>query len=294
MKTSYAVIAIIACLTCVSVSGQATQEPTKRTVQGTVEVENDCPVALSNVWMEVAENQPPPYRSAIQQEQVEITNRSHRDIKKIGLAIIQEFETGELGIVFPSFANLKTGETRTAVFKGSTKTSFPKLNATLKIRVTGVSFADGTRWVPPRSTELHLFFCTLRHPDTPLLIVKCNNLEKDHRFRLSSRANNIAAFRLGVVKDTPQTFAVKLGEWVNLDAATVVKKNEFEIASSANQTGLKQSDFYPFELFTRYTQRGEAMKIRHGVAMFVAEVKFADGTIWKQDLRREYLIWSER
>ncbi len=127
----------------------------------------------------------------------------------------------------------------------------------------------------------------------PLRITNCKDLENNPRLKLLVKADNIVAYRLGVLKDTPQEFAINLGAWVNLNASNVAKDKEVEITASANQTGLSPQNIYKQEYFTKYTRLGQPTKIYHGVAVFVAAVELADGTIWQQDLRREFLIWDE-
>ena len=295
MKYCFLGITFIALIICTSVSGQPIPIPTKRTIQGTVEVENDCPVALFDASFEALEDQPLLYRSVIHQPQVKITNNSGRDIERVGLAFILEADNGGMMIGTALADKIKAGEMRSAMGMAAISDSNkPKVDTTtLKVRITGISFSDGSRWVPPRSNDVLFVMRTLHQREAPLILMNCKDIETNPHMKLRINAENIVAYRLGIVKDTANEFTVKLAEWRTPDAANLVKGKEIEINTAANQTGINTGDIFKLEYFTRYSRTGHSMKLPHGVAFFVAAVKFADGQVWQQDLRREFLVWNE-
>lgn len=287
-------VSLIALFFSITVLSQTLPESQKRTIEGTVVNELGSPVTLSDASMEVIENQPAPYRSAIVQQQVRISNNTDREIKRIGLVISIESDNGGVGSSLPvvDWTRLKEGGLSIHNMRMSYP-MIPVISETLTIRISGVSFADGSRWVPPRSNDFPMYSYLIRHRNSPLRVFDHRKIANDYRMKMKLTADNIVAYRLGILKDTPQEFSVRLGEWVNLDQATITKNKEIEILGLTEKLGFRKEDIFKPELHTRYSRTGQATKLEHGVAFFVAEVRFADGKVWQQNIAREFLVWDE-
>jgi hypothetical protein len=96
----------------------------------------------------------------------------------------------------------------------------------------------------------------------------------------------IVAYRLGTVKDTPTDFEVKVGKWVELS------ESDRGRGFTDNGTSLGPDDLLPRESDRRILSDGSVITQSFGVGIFVAEVRFAGGRVWHQDLTREALLWE--
>ena len=96
------------------------------------------------------------------------------------------------------------------------------------------------------------------------------------------RDDNLVAYRLGILKDGP-TFEVRLGKWIEL---TDQQKRDRTAVDSGS---LDPDQLFSAESFERCPRGGTELG---GVAFFVAELKFADSRIWRQDLTRDGLLWD--
>lgn len=157
-------------------------------------------------------------------------------------------------------------------------------------RVLAVEFADGSRWVLPRSFDPFPLNCSLSQ-QSPVVFAICKSIAPSYQATLRFHTDNVLAYRLGVVKDTMDSFEVRLGEWVNLPQPPA-KGAEIEIKATDENPSVTQDKIFPQEPHLFQRKRSVARDLKGGAALFVAEVKFADGKSWAQSLKREDLLWG--
>ena len=158
----------------------------------------------------------------------------------------------------------------------------------LTIRVRGVEFEDGTHWAAPRIVSSPLTNPAIQQRGSPLTIRNCNWRNDTYATELWAVEPKIVAYRLGTVKDTTDYFAVRLGKWVELSDGEHDRGSIF----TDDGTSLGPNELFPKESDVRTLSDGRVITQSFGVAIFVAEVRFADGRVWRQDLTRNGLFWS--
>jgi hypothetical protein len=97
----------------------------------------------------------------------------------------------------------------------------------------------------------------------------------------------VVAYRLGVVKDTAGDFEIQLGEWVELNDEQTNQRAIF----ADEATSLKAEQIFPRTAYRGFGGPSREIIEWGGVAIFVAELRFADGRTWQQGLTREALLW---
>lgn len=293
MKFLHPTVSLIALFFSITVLGQAFPETQKRTIEGMVVNELGSPVTLSDASMEVIENQSEPNRSSNVHHQVRILKNTDLDIKTVGLIISMEFDSGSI-ITLPTTVEWKRlNDGRLSIQNMKMSQPEPLITDRLIFRISGVSFTDGSRWVPPRSDNFLMYASSIRNRNSPARISDYRKIANDYRMKLKFTTDNIVAYRLGILKDTPQEFSVRLADWITIDQSVVSKNKEIEILGSTEMLGFKKEDIFKPESHTRYSRTGQVIKREHGVAFFVAEVRFADGKVWQQNIAREFLVWDE-
>jgi hypothetical protein len=115
----------------------------------------------------------------------------------------------------------------------------------------------------------------------------CNWRDDTYSTELWPVEHQIVAYRLGTVKDIPGTFEVRLGKWVELSEEPRTGSSFID-----QGTSLAPTDLLPKESEVRTLSDGRVMTQSFGVAIFVAEVRFADGRVWRQELTRDALLWN--
>jgi len=159
----------------------------------------------------------------------------------------------------------------------------------LIVRVRGAEFEDGTHWAAPRLSSSPLYFPFIRQPGSSLQMLNCQwKGDTYSAWFFPHSSPPIVAYRLGCVKDIPGDFEVKLGRWVE------VSQGEHDRGSSFvdEGTSLGPTDLFPKESEVRTLSGGGVITHSFGVGIFIAEVRFADGRVWRQDLSRNALFWN--
>ena len=160
-------------------------------------------------------------------------------------------------------------------------------NWALTVRVRGAEFEDGSHWAAPRLSSSPLITAQIVRQRSPLYMRNCNWRNDTYVAELRPVEHQIVAYRLGTVKDIPGTFEVRLGKWVELSEEPD-RGNSFVDEGAS----LGVDDLFPKESEVRTLSNGRVMTQTFGVAIFVAEVRFANGRIWRQVLTRDALVWN--
>lgn len=262
-------------------------------VEGLVETAVGCPLVLSEpkcLWPRVITSQDSP--KDVHQE-VKIENISGKAIRRAIVIFCHDEPSGGSTGIISGTDSIKVGES--LLFKGSgyrigvKGRAIEGYNGLFSVTVLAVEFEDGTHWVKPRTANHALTWRSLHSQSAPLIVKQCDNIDEGYRATLLTRSDQIVAYQLGAVKDTPNSFEVQLGEWVTMPETVMPRQTELKISAADPKVSLSQS-----ELFKREQVRRNEVSppFLAGVALFVAEVKLADGTIWKQNLTRDELLWG--
>ena len=263
-------------------------------VEGLVETAAGCPVLLSE----------PKYRrpriltpqDGLQKvyDQVGIENISGKAIRKVIVAFRHDGPKG--GMLRTDDATAAIGVGEKLDFKksyqiGSGDKTIEGYIGVYTALAVAVEFEDGTHWVKPRTTDDPLTWQSLHSQPSPLVVKRCENIDGVYRANLLTRSNQVVAYRLGVLKDFPGNFEIRLGEWMLMPNATTPERVEIIITAGDPEVSLPQAWLFKREN-VRFERLGYPVSQIAGVALFVAEVKLADGTIWKQNLTRDELMWG--
>lgn len=257
----------------------------KSTVRGTVESFAGGPVALSDAWFTIANSDLPHGTLQITGNGVKIQNVSGRTIRTLHLSFAWKLSfTMRVTVVVYGLA---PGETRDYAGKDTVgELRSDAVDMPLNVMPTGVAFEDGSHWAAPRtqswSLGSHLF-----QPIPYLMVRDCQVTDGSYRVSIDNVDPRILAYRLGAIKDTPDSFQVSLGRWVDLSEVQRDEKGSF--VDSGQSLNIVQ----------RSSKDGGAMASRDavgpmesGLAIFVAALRFADGRVWSQDTRRQELLWD--
>lgn len=262
-------------------------------VEGLVETAAGCPVALSEpkcLWPRVITSQNSP--KDVHQE-VKIENLSGKAIRRAVIIFRHDEPSGGGTGIISRTDSIKIGEA--LVFKGAGYRIGVKGKAIegyrgiFSVTTLAVEFEDGTHWVKPRTANHALTWQSLHSQSAPLIVKQCDNIDEAYRATLLTRSDQIVAYRLGAVKDTPNSFEVQLGEWVTIPETVTPRQTELKISAADPKVSLSQSELFKRE---QVRQNDVSPPFLAGVALFVAEVRLADGTIWKQNLTRDELLWG--
>jgi hypothetical protein len=128
--------------------------------------------------------------------------------------------------------------------------------------------------------------------ESPLVVRRCDDIDTNYRAVLETRSDQVVAYRLGVVKDTLTSFDVRLGEWIEMPQPSTPNRTEIAVSATDKNVSLPQSWLFKRERIPFDERLGYRGTRPVGVAVFVAEVKLADGTVWKQALTRNELMWG--
>ncbi|HMV51490.1 MAG TPA: hypothetical protein PLD20_32490 [Blastocatellia bacterium] len=280
---------------CSITFAQAQEPPQNKMilVEGLVETAVGCPIALSEpkcLWPRIVTEQGGP--KDVHQE-VKIENVSGKAIRRAIIIFRHDDPSGGSTGGITGTDSIKVGES--LVFKGSGLRIGVKGKAIegyrgiFSVTTLAVEFEDGTHWVKPRTADHSLTWQALHSQSAPLVVKQCDNIDEGYRATLFIRSDQIVAYRLGVVKDTLNSFEVRLGEWVTMPEIVTPKQTELKISAADPQVSLP----HPWIFKREEVRRNEVSPpFLAGVALFVAEVKLADGTIWKQNLIRDELLWG--
>lgn len=280
-----------------SIAFAQTQEPPQdkmMLVEGLVETAAGCPVELSEPKYRRPRILTPQDGLKEVYEEVKIENISGKAIKKVVVAFRYDGPDG--GMMRLDKATKPIGIGKVLVSKhtyqiGSGDRTVEGYNGVFTALAVAVEFEDDTHWVKPRTPDDQLVVLrqALNNQPSPLVVVRCDNIDESYRAALQTRSNEVVAYRLGVVKDLPNDFEVRLGEWMTMPEAVTPEHTEIKISAADPKVSLPQSWLFKREKVRRNATSGSFLA---GVMLFVAEVKLADGTVWKQNLSREELMWG--
>src|SRR5215471_146619 len=256
------------------------------TVPGTVDVADGSPVSLSDARRVLLKPSlgPDGVSEIVIRTEVTIGNTSGRPIRQLCLDVCY----GGNKTNFTAIYSIGASEVRrhsytTMHLRGGPVPDGPSW--ALTVRVKGAKFEDGTHWAAPRLSSSPLVLPFIRQEETPLTLRNCNWRNDSYSTELWSVEPHIAAYRLGTVKDVPGDFEVKLGKWVDLSEGDHERRSIF----TDSGTSLGPDDLLAKESSQRTLSDGKVITQSFGVAIFVAEVRFTDGRIWRQDLTRDAL-----
>ncbi|MGE0126920.1 MAG: hypothetical protein AB7U82_02355 [Blastocatellales bacterium] len=264
-----------------------------RVVKGYTEVADGCPVTLSDATYLLTEYFGGEQKYKITKESVKITNASARGIAKVIVSF--SFEGGGgMGMIITQAGPIPIGETYNQVSGGYLESPGSHNGHPMIVRPFAVEFADGTHWIAPRTPYNRLRWMSLIKQLGPLTVRECRDLNKSYRAVVKVNLDHVVAYRLGVVKDTPSGFEVRLGRWVDAPQPTASKDGpRFAISANDEVVSLTQAEiFRPEKHIATYRDRTSSTDYC-GVALFVAGVRLADGTVIEQNLDRNELLWGE-
>lgn len=263
-------------------------------VEGSVETFAGCPVILSEPKYLRPRIITPQDGMVKVYEEVKIQNLSGKAIRKVIVGFRHNGPDG--GMMRGDTETKPIGVNDELAFKhtykiGSGDKSSEGYNGVFTALVIAVEFEDNTHWVKPYTAgdQLIMMAQSLNRQPAPLVVSRCENIDESYRATLLTRSDQVVAYRLGVVKNLPNNFEVRLGEWMAMPDAVTPERTEIKISAADPKVSLPQAWLFKREKVRRNEFTGSFLA---GVALFVAEVKLADGTIWKQYLTRDELMWG--
>ena len=272
-------------------AGQTSETLQSEIVSGRTEMSDGSPVALTEANYTLTETVSREERFKKTRESVKLTNLTERAIKQTIVCFSFEGHGG-FGRVSVPTGPIPAGETISFVSTGS-RSGATSNDGDFVVRLLGVEFTDGTHWIAPRTVFSPLYSQSLGHQAAPLVIRQCREINKSYQAELLLEQTSVVAYRLGVVRDTPDRFEVRLGRWVEVPSTAQTKQDRFTVTANDSILSLMPAEIFPREKQVMLLLDGTQTTGYYGVALFVAEVKLADGTNWKQDLRRAELLWGE-
>lgn len=285
-------ILIVSVLFLVSLSptlaGQSSQSVERHTVPGAINLVPESPVQMAEPSYTLERAARAPYQLQIVDDAVTVTNTSGRDIRR--LMLVFSYKPGAIYGGVESRAavdQLRAGESRQVQSGTTIREVSESLGWGLTVTPTGAEFADGSYWAPPRDGRRPLLMDYLSQPASYLSVRKFKWTDNAYQAMLQVGNARVVAYRLGIVKDTADDFEVRLGEWVELNDEQTIQRAVF--ADEAKS--LTADQVFPREAYRRPAGPGKEVIDWGGVAIFVAELRFADGRTWQQGLTREALLW---
>jgi hypothetical protein len=264
---------------------QGVQSNAVTRVEGAVEPAYGSPVRLSDPSYRVVETDSKPKRLQLIGNTVTVENISGRRIRRLHLKFTFAHDNGGSVEGNEAVDRLAVGESRVlgrSILKMSWFASSNDLELT--VRPTGAEFEDGSHWAAPRDVKHPLLRETLSQPRSHLIIRQLSWVNDSYEAVLEIGQERVVAYRLGVVKDTPNSFEVRIGKWIDLKEADGLKFTD-------NSVSLSPGQVFAREIYSLFTRGGKEITHPGGVAIFVAELRFANGRIWQQDTSRDALFW---
>lgn len=254
-------------------------------VEGAVETAYGTPVRLSDPGYKVVESDSKPRKLQIIGHTVRIENLSGRRIRRLHLKVTFAHGTGGSVEGNEVEDEIAIGESRVLDRSNFNMSWFAERNdLALTVRPTGAEFEDGSHWAAPRDVKHPLYGETVSQPTSHLIIRQLSWVNDSYEAVLEIGQERVVAYRLGVVKDTPISFEVRIGKWIDLKEADGRKFTD-------NSVSLSHGQVFPREIYSLFTRGGKEITHPCGVAIFVAELRFADGRIWQQATSRDALFW---
>ena len=256
---------------------------------GTIGFAKGSPVVLSSPAYTVEQTRGARLQWRIVGDTVSVRNKSHRPLRQ--LILLFEYKMGgQRGARRSSRSvyELRAGEMRVVHSTSNIRGYGRVQDWQLTVTVIGAEFVDGGRWAAPRDTARPLQSGTLRQPDSPLLIREFIWTDLGYRAKLQVGNERVVGYRLGIVRDAPGKFEVRIGRWVDLTHEQTSGKQIF----ADDMKSLSAKQIFPPQPCPRSAPQTPEPGERCGVAVFVAELRFGDGRRWEQDLERTALLWN--
>jgi hypothetical protein len=286
-------ILIVCVLLLVSLSPTLAQESSQsvlesHVVPGTVADVPESPVQLAEPSYGFERSTDAPDKLQITGGAVTVTNISGRDIQQVYLIFTFKHRASYGSLENRSTVDqLHAGETRVAQSKITIR-GFVSQNWTLTVTPTGARFADGVYWAAPRENRRPLLMERLSQPSSYLRVRSVRWTDNAYQAALQVDNAKVTAYRLGIVKDTADSFEVRIGRWVKLNDEQT--NNHALFTDESNSLNAEQ--VFARQAYTRPGAQGKEIVDWGGVAIFIAELRFADGRTWRQDTTREALFWN--
>jgi hypothetical protein len=293
MYIACAICVLFLCLICGTYAGQF--EPGEQTIiKGETRTQQGSPVELSDARYTLSRSKALPTQFKLVDESVRVRNVSGRAIRRLYLRFIHRHEShssdacGEAtGISAVDL--LAADETRDFTIDYFKYAWFAERNDLfLTVIPGGAEFRDGSHWAAPRNESCPLVSECLSSAESALRSRECSMAEDSYRILFEVTDPRITGYRLGIVKDMADSFQVLTGEWCELTDAQRVRGARF---SDTGQS-LGPRLILPREAHLSITPDGKLIRSLSGVAVFVAELRFADDRIWRRDTNRPALLWD--
>ncbi|HZS09730.1 MAG TPA: hypothetical protein VFD58_33195 [Blastocatellia bacterium] len=255
--------------------------------------EKDSPVILSSPAFSYRNHPDRPNDIEVTGHHVEIINRTREQIRLAYLSFTYELPEGGGYSSVGQEEHLAPGEKRLVIRNNISVRWHHRGDLTLKVRLLGVEFVGGKKWVSERTVEYPLdpqrF---LLHGSCPLSVRSGNRRGDAFFVKLRMNEDQVTGYRVGMVRDLPGKFEVRLGAPVALEVPAR-KDSELTINSDhPKELGFTAGEIFQTEMWTRVTRDGRTITATVGVAFFIAEVTFADGRVWHKELSREEVLWE--
>jgi hypothetical protein len=264
-------------------------------IAGRVENSVESPVELSDARYTLVIQKEEPARAQLVAHGVKIRNVSGRAIRRLMLRFVIHHESLNPDKCRSSVISVVAVDTLAATemrdftdynirvgWFGSTD------GRSLTVLASGAQFEDGQYWAAPRKELCPLSRECLSQSASYLMARRCTVTDDSYSLTLEVGDPKIVAYRLGVVSDTADSFAVRTGEWIEL--TEVQRARGAKVVDSGNS--LSPEMIFPRETFVSILEGGKQITTRGGVSIFVAELRFADGRVWRQDTSRAALFWD--
>ena len=273
--------------------GQLSTADEQTTVAGNTQATTGSPVELSDASYTLLRFKSEASKFQLVAEAVRIRNVSGRAIRRLSL----RFVLNHLGFSedvcrgsvrgFIAVDELAAGETRDFTNDRIKTTWFAQKNdLALTVIAAGAEFTDGSHWAALRSQWCPLSADCLSQPGS-LMSRECKLTDDTYSFLLEVGDPQIVAYRLGIVRDTADSFEVRMGDWIELTDDQRARGARLVDAGKSLSSKL----IFPRQAVVS-TVGEKQITTLVGVAIFVAELRFADGRIWSQDPSREALFWN--
>jgi hypothetical protein len=286
MKIVY--ISILMCsiwTVCFAIRPQVQSAPDGPTIiRGRTEAVEGSPVVLFDARYELVRPASTPGETKVL-GRVKIENVSGRPIRVLMLRFAYKLRFS-MNVV-ANLGALRTGESRDYKVENmnlaENMVSSPGANGmTLTVMATGAEFEGGSHWAAPRTQSRPLGSLCLNKAGAYLTPRSWQIDRAPYNALFEVLDPGIVAYRLGTVTDTPSSFAVTLGEWADL--AEPERRRGGQIAEPGRSLKANQI-LGESEASGTMTHPAEA-------GIFVAELRLADGRVWRQDTSREELLWN--
>jgi hypothetical protein len=258
--------------------------------------DRDCPVAISDVVCEVDFDSARERPLHVIREELKIENRSNKAITKVFVGIEMDLGPGwaKVGSSMEVAGLIRPGESRTEVRRRLTEYGRGRQPWNGEVPyvafVIGVEYEDGSHWAASRTYKRPLFGRFFQDFEAPIRGVTAEwPPNGSYKTKLEMTREDVVGYRLGLVKDTPEEYEVKLGRFVELAKPFPKKGEKVVISDNDERVSFTSEELFPPELY-----RGREQFVWDGVMLFVAEVRFANGDVWKKSQKREDLLWNVR